>query len=97
MAKERITAGPAFAAPTPVRVRMPVPTIAPTPSAIRCGQERLRESRCCGARSSWARIFFFVFHRAILALPLILLGHLGPPRRPGQAWRFGNFRQGALA
>ncbi len=31
MAKDRITAGPALAAPTPVSVRMPVPTIAPTP------------------------------------------------------------------
>jgi hypothetical protein len=39
IAKLRITAGPALAAPTPVKVRMPVPTIAPTPSAIKCGQD----------------------------------------------------------
>ena len=54
MAKERTTAGPALAAPTPVRVRIPVPTIAPTPSATRCGQPRLRWSLCSGAMSSSA-------------------------------------------
>ena len=45
MAKDSITAGPALAAPTPVRVRMPVPTIAPTPSATRCGQDKVGFSR----------------------------------------------------
>jgi len=44
MAKERITDGPALAAPTPIRVRMPVPTIAPTPKATRCGQDSVRFS-----------------------------------------------------
>src|SRR5690606_30438171 len=36
------TAGPALSAPMPIRVRMPVPTMAPTPIATRCGQLRLR-------------------------------------------------------
>src|SRR4051794_17161685 len=54
MAEERMTPGPAIPAPTPVRVRMPVPTIAPTPSAMRCGHPRLRLSRCSAGISSSA-------------------------------------------
>ena len=46
VAKDRITAGPALPAPTPIRVRMPVPTMAPTPSATRCGHERDCLRRC---------------------------------------------------
>jgi len=44
MAKERMTAGPALAAPTPISVRMPVPTMAPTPRAMRWPQESVRFS-----------------------------------------------------
>ena len=51
-----LAAGPAFAAPTPVKVKMPVPTIAPTPSAIRCGQDKVGFSRCSGAISSADRV-----------------------------------------
>jgi hypothetical protein len=32
---DRITAGPASATPTPTTMKMPVPMIAPTPSAVR--------------------------------------------------------------
>src|SRR4051812_26741234 len=42
-----MTAGPAGVAPPPVRGEMPVPTMAPTPRAMRCHQLRLRVSRCC--------------------------------------------------
>src|SRR5688572_24365381 len=65
-----MTAGPALAAPTPVRVRIPVPTIAPTPSAIRCGQPRLRWSRCSGAISSSATTALRA-NRSINALPYL--------------------------
>ena len=33
--KDKITAGPAAASPSPTTTKMPVPTIAPTPRAVR--------------------------------------------------------------
>jgi hypothetical protein len=61
MAKLTITAGPALAAPTPVSVRMPVPTIAPTPSAIRCGHYSDWWSRCSSGISSRVTIALRTF------------------------------------
>src|SRR3954471_15836626 len=74
MAKERMTAGPALAAPTPVRVRIPVPTMAPTPNATRCGQPRLRFRRCSGARSSSRTTAFFANRLANASPPLVSPG-----------------------
>src|SRR5678816_1174134 len=67
MAKDRITAGPALPAPPPIRGRMPVPTIAPPPSATRCGHDSDCLSRCSAGMSSRAttvlRTFqFFIRH-----------------------------------
>ena len=89
MAKDRITAGPALAAPTPVRVRMPVPTIAPTPSAIRCGQPSERFSRCSGARSSSLTIAFRTFQFATTPLLYGFCRTLGRFRGAGQAGKWG--------
>jgi len=69
MAKERMTAGPALPAPTPIRVRMPVPTIAPTPSATRWGQDRLLEPVLLG--------HVLAGDDGLADVPVL---HAGPPR-----------------
>src|SRR5687768_167995 len=86
IAKDRITAGPALAAPTPVRVRMPVPTIAPTPSAIRCGQPSERLSRCSGASSSSDTIVLRAFHLATRPSPF-RGPHIGRFSRRAARWK----------
>src|SRR4029453_10806779 len=72
MAKLRITAGPAFAAPTPVSVRMPVPTMGRPPRAMRCGQERLGVSRCSSGISSRETIVLRTFQFFMWLEPLLV-------------------------
>src|SRR5215211_7159420 len=45
-ANDRMTAGPARAAPSPMTTKMPVPMIAPTPIAVSCQELTARFSSC---------------------------------------------------
>ena len=65
-------AGPALPAPTPISVRMPVPTIAPTPSATRCGQPSDCLSRCSSGISSRATTALRKFQLLICCDPSVI-------------------------
>src|SRR5271166_5146521 len=91
MAKDRTTAGPEFCAATvPVSTKMPVPTIAPTPSAVRLTAPSARFSRSLLRASDWRSA---IVCRRSSHFMLKLLADHGPSGPPGSHM---DFRAGFL-
>ena len=72
--------GPANPAPTPISVKMPVPTMAPTPRASRCGQLNVGFSRGPSCGAIIASIDRRRFQKAMTVFPRRLCLRLIPPR-----------------